>query len=130
MAATFEDLKHQSVSLHMALAAAALGILSHFMWPQSSHLLWLSGILPGILLLFTAWITHQEIGYGDGLVLAVTGLCLGFSASVFILMAGLLFLAPVSLFYLVCKKAGRKKTLPFIPFLTAGYLLWLAINIF
>lgn len=90
----------------------------------------LVGTLPGIFLLAVGWATHQEVGYGDGVVLLIIGIYLGFSAGISIFLTALLFIAPVSLFYIACRKAGRKKKLPFIPFLLAGYLLWLAADIF
>lgn len=90
----------------------------------------LIGTLPGIFLLTAGWSTRQQVGYGDGIVLLVIGIYLGFSASLSILLTALLLIAPVSLFYIVCRKAGRKKQLPFVPFLFAGYLLWLAAEIF
>lgn len=90
----------------------------------------LTGMLPGVFLLAAAWITRQEIGYGDGVVLLVIGLYLGFSAGTGIFLTALLLLSPVSLFYIAVRKAGRKKRLPFVPYLLAGYLLWLAVSIF
>ena len=89
----------------------------------------LIGTLPGFFLLTVGWSTRQQVGYGDGIVLLVIGIYLGFSASLSILLTALLLIAPVSLFYIVCRKAGRKKQLPFVPFLFAGYLLWLAAEI-
>lgn len=90
----------------------------------------LAGTLPGIFLLTVGWATGQEVGYGDGIVLLVIGIYLGFSAGISIFLTALLLITPVSLFYIACKKAGRRKKLPFIPFLLAGYLLWLATDIF
>lgn len=89
----------------------------------------LTGTLPGVFLLIAGWSTKQQVGYGDGIVLLVIGIYLGFSASLSILLTALLLIAPVSLFYIVCRRAGRKKQLPFVPFLFAGYLLWLAAGI-
>lgn len=126
-AAAALDIKHQKVSVRMALAAGAIAVALQLLW-QRQHISWMLGILPGAALLAAAWVSREAIGFGDGCALLVTGLYLGFRPGVSILMTALFLTFPVSLFYLVCKKADRRKTLPFIPFLLAGYLIWLILT--
>lgn len=140
-AATVQDIQSKRVALRPALVIAALGVLLHLGLAAAANpsdsgtlpnvlLSCLAGTLPGIFLLTVGWATGQEVGYGDGIVLLVIGIYLGFSAGISIFLTALLLITPVSLFYIACKKAGRRKKLPFIPFLLAGYLLWLATDIF
>lgn len=123
-AASAKDIRKKTVSRNTALLfgflAAALHIAADRNWE------WIAGAAPGALLLGTAWLTAEAVGYGDGCVLIVAGLYLGGKAAVSLLLTGLLLLCPVSLALLVWKK-DRKRTLPFVPFLLAAYLLWLLL---
>lgn len=130
--AAVRDIKSKTVALYPALIMAGAGVLRRLIpaFCVDTLLSCFTGTLPGIFLLTVAWITRQEVGYGDGIVLLIIGLYLGFSAGTGIFLTALLLLAPVSLFYIIFRKAGRRKKLPFIPFLLAGYILWLTFNLF
>ena len=85
----------------------------------------LTAILPGCILLLTGKITRQEIGYGDGILLLVCGLCLGWKDAILLFVSGLFLMFPVSLVLLLSGRADRRAELPFAPFLLASYLFWL-----
>lgn len=125
-AAAWKDIREKTVSLRLGMGFGLLAVCVYVLSGQSP-VIWLTGMLPGFFLLGTAWLTGQAVGYGDGCVLLVIGLYLGFAAGVSILMAGLLLICPVSLCVFL-RKRDRKRTLPFVPFLLAGYLLWLALG--
>ncbi len=123
--ASASDIRRRTVSVRAALvlsaAAAAGNVIAH-----GADLSWLLGILPGIFLLGTAWLTRESVGYGDGCVLLAVGLILGAPACTGILLTALLTVCPVSLAILIWKK-DRRKTLPFVPFLLGAYIVWLLI---
>jgi len=83
----------------------------------------LAGLVPGAVLLLTAFCTKESIGYGDGMVLCVLGIFLGLRYSLAVFGMALVFAALSAAVLLVLKKAGRKTELPFLPCLFAGYLL-------
>lgn len=117
------DIKKKTVSVRLALVFGALAAAAGFL-ARTDFPAWAAGALPGIFLLAAAWLTHESVGYGDGCVLLVTGLFTGFSAGAGILMTALLLLCPVSLVLLIWKR-DRRRTLPFVPFLLAAYIVWL-----
>lgn len=121
--AAWKDVKEKKVSVWLAGVFALLAAAFH-MFLEKGDIRWAAGALPGFFLLWLAWVSQQAVGYGDGCVLTVIGLYLGFAAGTGILMTGLLMMCPVSLGVLLWKK-DRKRTLPFVPFLLAGYLIWL-----
>lgn len=82
------------------------------------------GIGAGILLL--AKKMPRQLGEGDGWMVLVLGVCEGGWACMESLLAGMLFAAAVSVVLLLTRRGSFKTTLPFVPFLFAGYLLWLA----
>lgn len=128
MTAVFMDIKEQTVSVKLAAITAAVGIVSQLLYPQMGMAEWLAGLLPAAVLILVAWITKQAVGFGDGCVLGVIGLYTGLWGSIGTLMMGLLLSCPISLFLLVCKKADRRQTIPFVPFLVMGYSTWMLMQ--
>lgn len=82
----------------------------------------------GLCIVCLRFLGIQMLGAGDGLVLVITGILLGFGSNMELLLAGL-FLA--SLYGIVrCLKEGvhSGKEIPFIPFLFLGYLVQVVWN--
>lgn len=82
-----------------------------------------AGILPGIVVLALAACSEGKIGMGDGLVLCALGFGYSLDSMLGMLGSALVFSAMAAIFLIVFRKAGRNKTMPFIPYLFAGYLL-------
>ncbi len=82
----------------------------------------LLGLATGLVLLLLGKLLKGQIGAGDGIILCITGFCLGFHDNLNLLFYGLTISAFVSLALLLLKRAGRKDTIPFIPFLFLSYL--------
>ena len=66
---------------------------------------------------------------GDGMLLCITGLGLGFWSNLELFAIALILAAIVSIFLLMLRLADRKKSIPFIPFLLIGYVISNAIRI-
>lgn len=79
-----------------------------------------SSLLPGLFFLFVSFCTKEKVGYGDGLILLISGLILGFYQCFIGMCAGLLFSSFFALALLFMHKAGKDSGLPFVPFLTIG----------
>lgn len=126
LAASVRDIRTRKVSAKAALAVALPTAVWHLL-AQGKNFAWTAGLLPGIILLAISCISRQAIGTGDAWVVTVIGLYLGIRAAAAILIMALFVSCPAALFYLVCKKADRKKTLPFVPCLCAAYVLWLIL---
>lgn len=82
----------------------------------------LLGALPGILLLGTAFAT-KKAGYGDGIVLLFLGMMLGGGKSLLLFGLSLFLISICSLILLALGKAGRNTGIPFLPFLSAAWLM-------
>ena len=82
----------------------------------------LKGMLPGVLLLGMGLGT-KKVGYGDGVVMLFLGMALGGGKSWMLLGISLFLTAGVSLVLLALRKAGGKTTIPYLPFLTAAWIL-------
>ena len=74
-------------------------------------------------LFLVSFISHSAIGYGDDFVIFACLALLGPQEELLCLTCGLLCSAVLSAILLIRRKAGRKDTLPFLPFLFAGHVL-------
>lgn len=111
---------HMGIS---AVIAALLGAVQLCLIFQG-EVVWygaFTGVAAGGLMLGISRITGGELGFGDGIVFVISGLLLGLFENVLLLFISLLFSAVAGIFLLLIKHVGRKYTLPFIPFVFAGY---------
>lgn len=88
----------------------------------------LGGFALGLGVILLSKVTGGKIGIGDGSLLCVTGLGLGFWINVELFGIALSLAALVSILLLILRKADRKKSIPFVPFLLTGYVILLATS--
>ncbi len=120
------DVKEKMIPVFPVAVAGCL-LVVYQLWQGRSVLELLSGILPGLLLLFLSFCTRGGIGTGDGLVLCVLGIAFGAEQTVAVLGLAFVLEAVTAMLLLVFRKAGRKTELPFLPCVLVGYvtaLLW------
>lgn len=79
--------------------------------------------LPGVIALILSYITREQIGYGDGLLMLAVGGCIGIQQTMVVvgIALGTSFVASVVL--VILRKASRTQKLPFVPFLCVGWLI-------
>ncbi len=83
------------------------------------------GCAVGVCMILLSKITHGKIGAGDGLLLCVTGLGLGFWVNLELFGLALFLAAMLSILLLILRLANRQKSIPFVPFLLSGYIILL-----
>ena len=106
----------------MAVLFMILSISLHFVMKDMQLWDMLAGIGLGLVLLVLSWVTREALGYGDGLTVAACGASLGFIMELRILFLAVIFAAVWSGILLVFRKAGRKDSFPFVPFLLAAQI--------
>ena len=79
-----------------------------------------AALVVGGFMICVSFCTREKIGYGDGLILIVSGLMLGFYQCFIGLCISLVFSSVCALFLLITHKACKNSGLPFVPFLTVG----------
>ncbi len=84
------------------------------------------GCVPGTILLFMAAATGKA-GAADGIVLIFLGICTGGKICLAIFMLSLLLISIFSGILLVLRRVGRNTRLPYLPFLSAAWLLGQAL---
>lgn len=85
----------------------------------------LAGAAAGAAVILLSIITGGKIGMGDGILLCITGLSLGFWGNMELFCLALMLAAGLSIILLVLQKADRRMSIPFVPFMLAGYLILL-----
>lgn len=117
------DIRKKEIPLIILSAGffAALGIDIWHIWKESASVAEMAAsVLPGVFFLLIGFCTGEKIGYGDGLLLIVMGLFLGFGRCFLVVCISLVFSSAFALVLLVFCKAGRNSRLPLVPFLTIG----------
>lgn len=81
------------------------------------------GFILGTGVMLLSKLTKGKIGAGDGMVLCVTGLGLGFWGNMELFALALTIAAVFSIGLLILRLVNRKHSIPFIPFLFVSYIL-------
>lgn len=121
----YKDWMEKKVYIYGTLFCGIVGILIHVLFQERTLTDMLGGVAVGIAILFVAWLGRECVGIGDGIILVVSGVFLGFWRNLMLLLTALLLAAVAALFLIVVKRKERKYRLPFVPFLLAAYLMQL-----
>lgn len=84
---------------------------------ESEFMEMISAALPGLFLLVIGFLSKEKVGFGDGILLIMIGLMVGFPFCLGILCIGLISSCLYALFLLVFRRAGKGDSFPFAPFL-------------
>ena len=115
------DLRKKEILPWFTLLAGLAGALWQLFGNASSVWSLFFFMLPGLFLLCLSKATGGKIGLGDGLVVWTGGIWLGFFPILEILLEALLLAFGASALLLLTH--GRKKELPFVPFLVLAFIL-------
>ncbi len=121
---SFFDMKNKQLPRWFLGCGAAISF-GLFLWEKPVGI-WemLVGVSIGFILLLIGKVTREALGYGDGILLGLTGIQMGVG-TIGVLSYGLILSAMVSLALLAVGKVNRKTTIPFVPFLGLGYGIYL-----
>ncbi|WOO34514.1 hypothetical protein R2R35_11875 [Anaerocolumna sp. AGMB13020] len=119
---SFQDIKEKKISVFLIVSGGLLLSVTFLIVGGVPVIDRLSGLLLGLLLLAAGRLLKGQIGDGDGLIICITGICLGFIKNLNLMLLGLSLTGLVSLFLLIFRRAERKDTIPFVPFLFLSYL--------
>lgn len=119
------DIRNKRVSVWM-LAIGGLGAAGVLLYEGINGELngWqlCRGLIPGVILLAAAFATGKA-GTADGMIVMLLGVFMGYEGCMAAALSGLLLLSLFSGILLMLRRVKRNTKIPFIPFLTAGWLL-------
>ncbi len=117
---TITDIRKKEIPVAV-VALSGLALLFYVIFGEKKQ--WMDilySLMPGMLLLMLSYCTRESIGYGDGLVVLVIGICMGMGICIAAVTAGLIISAICAAALLALRKAGGKSRIPFVPFLSVG----------
>ena len=123
--AGYEDFQEKKIHLLIPLAGGVAGILLQVIFRERGVADLLLGSVPGAVFLMISLWGKGVVGCGDGMMLFVCGIYLGFWESIALLFLALWLIGITALFFIVIKRKGKHDRLPFVPFLAAAYLIGL-----
>lgn len=120
---SIQDIREKKLSLKLLIVSGILFFVMSFMFERMSARERVCNMLPGIFALVIAFLTREQIGYGDAACLIIMGNIVSGERLLGAVMGGIILFSIVGAVLMIRKKADRKTTMPFLPFLTAG-MLW------
>lgn len=128
-AAGIMDLKSKSISRGFIFILLLVCLTGAFI--KKDFGIWnaAGGLLIGLCAVGLSMASREQIGRGDGLVIAAIGLALGFRECLFLVCIASGIMVLVSVGVLILRKGDRDTRLPFIPALFAAYAVCMAVGI-
>lgn len=120
--AAYQDIKEMKIRIWLPIVSAGLGTVWSIVVVKGTIRDIALGSFVGIICLLISLLTDESVGVGDGLMLVVSGIFLGFWTNVTMFMLALAMVGGVGLYMLTRKKKGRGYRVPFLPYLLAAYL--------
>lgn len=119
---SIKDIKRRRISMSIIVPGIIILLICLPFRNNISIVNGLFGTIVGISMIGIGRLSRWQIGMGDGIVLILTGIGLGFWENAFLLLYALLLIFLFSVILLFLKKITKKTTLPFIPFIFLGYI--------
>ena len=123
--AGIEDVRKKEIRIIYIVAMGIVACVGCLFQQNHSWYGALGGALIGLCMLGISLFSEEQIGRGDGLVIAALGLFFGVRNTLGMVCFASLFMVPIALLTIVIKKKIR---LPFIPALFLGYVMTISIG--
>lgn len=121
---TLTDIKNHTIYIAVTFLFGALGTVIFACAEDGSLLSLVSGTVVGIGLMLLSVLSKGAVGFGDGLVVAVTGIWLGGWKTALVLMGGFLLAAFFGVAGICAGRVNRKSEIPFVPFFSLSYFIF------
>ncbi len=129
--ATFWDVRERRIpgGLILAGGGAELGLSLAAGLCTGEIRLWqmLAGMVPGAILLVLG-VLGRQVGPADGLILCLVGLGESYVFALWMLMVACAIMGGISLTGMAMRRLKKEDRLPFVPFLSAGYVICLCLQ--
>lgn len=120
---SIQDIKLKRIRLGIVFIATIVLCICLPFCSSLSALDRIFGLFIGLGVVLLSKLTGGKIGIGDGIVLGVTGIGLGFWSNMELFALALVMAAVFSIGLIVFRKANRRTAIPFIPFLLLSFML-------
>ncbi|MDD6037849.1 MAG: prepilin peptidase [bacterium] len=121
------DIQNQRLHVNVILFFGIIGILLHMIFRRQTIADMLLGMFIGAALILVSKWTGGKLGLGDGLLLTVVGIYLGFEENLVLLFLGSTLCALWALYLVAVKKKSKEDRIAFVPFLLTAYMAMLVM---
>ncbi len=118
------DIRRRCLPAALLILCGAGAVLGQFCFRHTDPWLILGGVLTGGAFLLLSRVTREGIGYADSALILILGIYLGLWQLLEVLAGAFFLLLLAAIPLLAVRHMSRTCTLPFLPFLTGGYLAW------
>jgi len=119
---TILDFKYKKVWMPFIIPFFAEGIILLALRLTDIEM-FIGGFLIGAVFMFISYVTKGAIGMGDGYIICVIGCLAGGFRTIMIVTTAMFLSAVVGIVLMVFFKWGKKRTIPFVPFLLIAAIL-------
>lgn len=123
----FEDIKKHKIAVWLICTFGICGAICHMLHQKGEYQSLLGGMAIGLVMILISLATQGKVGLGDGMVLFVTGIFLGFQKNLVLFALSQALASVYALFLLVIKKKDRNHEFAYLPFLLISYVGMLAV---
>lgn len=124
---SLEDLKCQKLSVYSLGLFMTLGFAVRIFYQKTSIREIIIGMTVGLIVILIAKLTGEAIGYGDGMVILITGIYSGMKMTVCTLFLAFLVMMAVAAVLIWRRGFHYNARLPFVPCILLGYIGGLVI---
>lgn len=114
------DFSTKKIPVVVLIVMGIVGIISSI-YAQQSIMSVAIALIPGIVLMAAAFLTREQIGYGDAAVVTLMGLFVTVDIVCSTMVMGFTIAGIISVILIASGRAGRKMQIAFTPFLLLGY---------
>lgn len=125
---SFLDIKDRQVPGCLLYGAGIYSLIYQVMSDGRDIFLIFGGIIIGCIFIFISKITEEGLGYGDSYGILMLGIYLGMWKILSVLLIAFSLLLCISILFMWKKRMNRKIAIPFFPFLTGGYFLFILMG--
>lgn len=119
---SFLDWRKREVSLFSLGGFGVVGIGLNLWLGYQSVIEAAGGVALGILLLAAAFFTREAIGFGDGLLICITGIYLGFWENLSLLFTGAVCCVGILGIAVLAGRLKMADRVPLVPFLLLAFI--------
>ena len=123
-----QDIRRHAVSVRFLAAGAVLAVTAQLVWKEQTFLMCAAGMTAGLLFVGLSRLTEEGIGYGDSILITILGFYIGAKNLLYLLGIAFAIAAVFSVCMLAASRWNKKTSFPFIPFITAGYIVLLILR--
>lgn len=127
--AGLEDMRKKEIRVFYIIIMGLVALGGCFVRQNHSWYGALGGFLIGLCLIGISLISKEQIGKGDGMVIAALGILCGVRNTLGMVCFASLFMLIPAFVVMILKKGGKKTRLPFLPALFLGYIILFFLDV-